>query len=102
MTGIIEMFRDLDEGAHYDCSMQLELWGWRQRAAQRERQRRWRMMLKCNKERREARRAYQRVWLREYSRRKRRTDPKWVENRRALNRKAGARYRAKTRALEAV
>lgn len=98
MTGILDMFRELEEEAQYHCTAQLDLWGWRQRAAQRERQRRWRMVLKCNKERREARRAYMRDWLREYSRRKRKTDPVWLENRRRLNREAGARYRAKQRA----
>ncbi len=57
MTGILEMFAELDEAAQYHCTAQLELWGWRQRAAQRERLQRWR------EQHREAVREKQRIYM---------------------------------------
>lgn len=72
MTGIAELFADLQEEAHYHCTAQLELWGWQRRANLRE-----------------IRRGYFR---------RRRSDAERAESLRALNREAAKRFANKVKA----
>lgn len=92
------MFRELSEPDFYDVSAQLELFVWRKRAANREREReRWRT-IRVSRERREAHNAYKRVKTSALRKRKRRTDPIWLAAERAKTRARMARLREQRRA----
>lgn len=71
MTGIADMFTELAEADSYCAQAQLELWGWR-------------------------RRAYQREWLAAHRARKRH-DNEWADRQRTLARARLARFRAARR-----
>lgn len=102
MTGIADMFNEFSTIDGYQLQFDFERYVAWQRQSRRDAQQRYQYTRKGietarRQEAKPARQEYKRNWVREYDRRKRRTDPVYVAKRRASNRAYAAKVRARLR-----
>lgn len=98
VTGIADLFRELEEEVQYHCEAQLELFVWRMNERKRENERARYRLVQSIDSRRLARNEYKRNLTKRRRRERRETDPEWLARTRAYGRAQKVRLRAQARA----